>query len=333
MSGAGLAASHALASIETATLLASGFQTLLLVPVVLLLLLAVSDVVDNLKPLPRSTRTITWAKHGWKAAINVVIAFMAFYVALVPSALVVAGLNAVSRSAEALFALTLLSSVAVPLGLARAVVGPAGEPPFAAPTHPREARAQETTSRADLVVAEGHPTDAGAPAGVPSILRGTIALVARVATAGLIGVGLLMFFCVATLALSTGERARHVASLELPAPSFAVLTVASIVIVLLFTLVLLAMAGAFLQRLTVRRAAGQVDEVHQRARTNLMLASCALISLFVMPQSWGLYFVVLLLAGMFADRMPFDLDESHADTGARPRAQPHGVPGSRPTAL
>lgn len=295
MAGAGLPASQGLAAIEPVTLLASGFQVLVLVPVTLAFLMVAVQVDDDLAASPRKPRTVVVLGHGRHVVTELVIVLAALYAAIVPMALVL-GLFAAAAGSAALVAVVVAAFAAtVPLALGIGLPRIVGRDPLSGPR-----------------IRQGNRL-----AAVPLVLR---AAFGRVGGIGRRGLAIATALTLAPLAiLAFGSIAdRSIQNPRLPAGVYVASWVA---LWLVFAGVLLAVAGALLLRTAVtrdvaeaaRRAAAAGDDrdtrcggstaAEERARSSVSVAIALIVALFVLPQSLGVLVVSMMLMALFADKL------------------------------
>lgn len=295
MAGAGLPASHGLAAIEPVTLLASGFQVLVLVPVTLVAFLVAIQVSDDLAASTEKPATVRLLGQGWQIATHFVIVVLALYAALVPTVLIFGLLVAAAGSVVLVVLIAAAAVAAVPAALSAGITRIAGRDPLGGPS-------VAVTTRMAVV---------------PAVPRAAFERLGGIDRRGRMVASALTAPPVAILAIgASGGRSGN----DVMVPSEVHLAAIAI-LWLELAVVVLTVAGAVLLKTAMARdvvdAARNVEKsnddqeepeedpptAEERARFSVFVAIALIGALFAFPQSWGVFFVSLMLAGLFSDRL------------------------------
>ena len=265
MSGAGLPASQALSAYEPITLLASGFQTLLLVPLTLLLVFVAVKLSEDVQASPEKLREVRLVVRGWETIKQLVILYAALVLSLVPAISIVSILALASGSG--LWTIAAIGVMTGGLFLCFTLL---------------TRRAENWRER--LVGERSDTHDIGGR--VPGIVRTPFLMAAQGGRAAAGACAALVGVCLSLLASDTREGGLDLVAFRVSGISAGVLLAAFVAIMLAFTAAVLAVFGQLWLARTLRLITAEEQEPNEvlgRAKASFWLAALLLCVVIFVP--------------------------------------------------
>jgi hypothetical protein len=300
MAGAGLPASQALAAFEPVTLIASGFQTLVIVPVALVALRIADLVISDIRKAPELPHAVTVLQRVWRIAVQVGVVFFALTVAIVPAYTIIVLLVGPVGGVW-LTVIAAISVAALPLLVRWLILRPALRP--RAETPGAEA---DTDEENDPGPSLAQMLDEGAEfaKAVPPVARRPLQSLVDSPGRWLPIATALELVAIATVAAIALLVQRSLVDVDEPSLPWIVLA-CMLVLLVVYTAFALALGGLIALRSAASIAVAEMKAPEaQQADLALMLAGSLAFGLIFVPLSWGVFYVSVIAIVMFASARP-----------------------------
>jgi len=272
---AGLSPSQALAATEPIALLASGYLILLVFPLTYAVVRVCLRVSGDIEASPRRPPAATAAVQGWRIGSQLVLAYFALIIALIPAVLVL-GLVGLAATAGTSMAIAISGCAAAAVASLAWSLG----------------RAVSRLTRRWTSLPEIRPLGKR-EAAVPPLLRYAVTRLLRSLRRYVVAASATTLACVAAMAAVVASDG----------PGWAYLA-GFVVLWLSFTAATLALSGAVVLHFAVARDVGGIGAAEERARFSVFAVITLVVALFMLPISLGVLVVVMMLIALLADELP-----------------------------